>query len=144
LRLATLLCLFWCSTALADQPIINLRAYGVPAGFGSGPVEEGKRAVIDLFRQRFPHINPISTTGLLLPGGRQHDILPFMQIAGDIAPDVMSVNFRQSQTYTSMGLLYPLDDYVETLAGVTIPDGHLLDNEQYIAALKQGANWSLI
>ena len=121
-----------------------MRAFGVPTGFGSGPVEEGKRAVIELFRQRFPHINPISSTGLLLPGGRQHDILPFMQIAGDMAPDVMSVNFRQSQTYTSMGLLYPLDDYVETLAGVTIPDGHLLDNEQYIAELKQGANWSLI
>ena len=145
------LCLLGSSISLADSPepaddlpTINLRAYGVPSGFGSGPIEECKRAVMDMFRKRFPHVNPVSTTGLQLPGGRHHDMLPFMQIAGDIAPDVMSVNFRQSQTYISMGLLYPLDDYVEELAGVTIEDGHLLNNDDYIAELKKGANWARI
>ena len=145
------LCLVLCSPSLAGPPrpsaqgpIINLRAYGVPSGYGSGPIEEGKRAVIEMFRERFPDINPIGTTGLNLPGGRHHDILPFMQIAGDIAPDVMYVNFRQSQTYISMGLLYPLDEYIEKLAGVTIQDGHLLSNAQYLDRLKQGANWPLI
>lgn len=149
--LVPLLCLLGCSISLADSPepaddlpTINLRAHGVPSGFGSGPIEEGKRAVMDMFRKRFPHVNPVSTTGLQLPGGRHHDMLPFMQIAGDIAPDVMSVNFRQSQTYISMGLLYPLDDYVEELAGVTIEDGHLLNNDDYIAELKKGANWARI
>ena len=149
--LALFLFLLCCTSSLADAPkpandlpTINLRAYGVPSAYGSGPIEEGKRAVMDMFRKRFPDVNPISTTGLILPGGKHHDMVPFMQIAGDIAPDVVSVNFRQSQTYISMGLLYPLDEYVEELAGATIKDGHLLNNEEYLVRLKEGDNWSLI
>ena len=33
-------------------------------------------------------------------------------MAGGIAPDVMYVNFRISETYISQGFLYPLDDYI--------------------------------
>lgn len=34
---------------------------------------------------------------------------PLMAIAGGVAPDVMYVNFRQSDTYIQEGFLYPLD-----------------------------------
>ncbi len=43
------------------------------------------------------------------------DIVPLMQIAADIAPDVMYVNFRQSDTYIQQGFLYPLDKFVSKL-----------------------------
>jgi multiple sugar transport system permease protein len=34
---------------------------------------------------------------------------PLMAIAGGVAPDIMYVNFRQSDTYIQEGFLYPLD-----------------------------------
>ena len=102
---------------------LRLRASGVPTNFGVGPIEEGERQVVEAFRRRFPGIDPVPTTGLVLPGGRSQDMVPFMQIAGDIPPHVMNVNFRQSHTYISMKLLYPLDHYIEALAGVSLSDG---------------------
>jgi multiple sugar transport system permease protein len=37
------------------------------------------------------------------------DSKPLMAIAGGIAPDILYVNFRQSDTYIQQGFLYPLD-----------------------------------
>lgn len=132
------------STSDDDQPVIRLRAYGVPDDFAVGAAAEALRQIMSTFRQRYPWIEPVSTTGLTLPGGRTMDMVPFMQIAGDIAPDVMYVNFRQSDTYISMKLLYPLDQYVERVAGVTIPNGANLPLEAYLAALRRGPNWLTI
>ena len=126
----------------ADDAVITLRATGVPDGYGVGPIAEGERAIMDAFRELHPHINPISSTGMVLPGGSNTmDMVPFMQIAGDIAPDVLYVNFRQSQTYIGMGLLCELDRYIEQIAGVVIEDGHLLENDEYLARLKEGPGW---
>ncbi len=100
--------------------------------------------MVEAFRRRFPGIDPVPTTGLVLPGGRSQDMVPFMQIAGDIPPHVMNVNFRQSHTYISMKLLYPLDHYIEALAGVSLSDGSALPNEDYLTALKQGRGWPQI
>src|SRR5690606_9274345 len=126
------------------RPTIQLRASGVPAGFTIGPAGDGDRRVIDTFRKKYPYIEPIATTGLNLPGSKSMDMVPFMQIAGDIAPDVMYVNFRQSETYISMKLLYPLDKYVEEMAGVRIRDSSSLANDAYVAELKKGSGWSLM
>jgi len=37
------------------------------------------------------------------------DARPLMAIAGGVSPDVLYVNFRQSDTYIQQGFLYPLD-----------------------------------
>ncbi len=141
----SLLCTFTDASPQESQDtngMITLRATGVPSDFGIGPIQEGERAIMDNFREMHPDINPVSSTGLVLPGGSSTmDMVPFMQIAGDIAPDVLYVNFRQSQTYIGMGLLLPLDSYIEQIAGVTIEDGHLLDNETYLSHLKTGPGW---
>jgi multiple sugar transport system permease protein len=120
---------------------ITLRAYGVPFEFGVGVVAESERMVIDAFRAKYPWIDPVSTTGLELPGSRTMDMVPFMQIAGDIAPDAMYVNFRQSHTYIYMKLLYPLDQYVEQLANARIPMSSTLRNDEYVEQLKTGSNY---
>ncbi|MCC6679918.1 MAG: extracellular solute-binding protein [Phycisphaeraceae bacterium] len=86
----------------------------------------------------------MSTTGLSLGGDRTDQMMPFMQIAGGIAPDVLNVSFGQSQTYISMGLLYPLDEYVEKLAGVKIENGQRLSTKEYLAQLKLGPGWPII
>ena len=39
------------------------------------------------------------------------DSKPLMAIAGGIPPDILYVNFRQSDTYIQRGFLYPLDEY---------------------------------
>ncbi len=126
--------------------VLQLRAWGVPSDYESGPVAEGDRQVIEAFRAQYPLINPVSTTGIQLPGSdQQQDMVPLMQIAGGIAPDVVYVNFRQSQTYIDMGLLCPLDQYVNQMAGVELPDGgYHLNNADYLAALKRGAGWPQI
>src|SRR4051794_25817023 len=78
------------------QPI-KLRAWGLPGVFNVGPVAEAKGKIVDAFQEKYPWIEPVRATGLVMPGGtRSQDMVPFMQIAGDIAPDVMYVNFRQS------------------------------------------------
>ena len=43
------------------------------------------------------------------------DSKPLMAIAGGIPPDILYVNFRQSDTYIQGGFLYPLDDYFKEM-----------------------------
>jgi multiple sugar transport system permease protein len=135
----------WASESTGSGKVIHLRAYGVPDEFKLGPVAEADRAIIQQFRVKYPWIDPVSTTGLKIGSGdRAYEMLPLMQIAGDMAPDVMYVNFKQSQTYISMKLLYPLDDYVEQLAGVKLKDSSAMTREQYLAALRPGKGFDAI
>lgn len=48
------------------------------------------------------------TSGITIEGTSM-DSGPLMAIAGGVAPDIMYVNFRQSDTYIQEGFLYPLD-----------------------------------
>jgi len=139
------------SVALAGQPApagvdgqpITLRAWGVPNKFDIGIDKTIERIIVEEFCRRYPWIHPVSTEGLQLPG-KTMDMVPFMQIAGDIPPHVLYVNFRQSQTYIDMKLLYPLDKYVEQAAGVQLADGPTMSNEQYVQALSKGQGWAQI
>ncbi|MCC6422925.1 MAG: extracellular solute-binding protein, partial [Phycisphaerales bacterium] len=121
--------------------LIILRAGLLPARGDISPVAQADRQVIGLFKSRYPWIEPVSTAGLQMPGGRSTDMLPFMQIAGDIAPDLMSVNFRQSETYISMKLLYPLDQYIEAEAQVHLADSGALSTPEYRKQLATGKGW---
>jgi len=125
----------------SDDGKLVLRAWGVPAGTGSTVGEMSSLKVIDAFQQKYPDIVPISAGGLAIPG-RTQDIVPLMQIAGDIPPHVMYVNFRQSDTYIRNKFLYPLDKYIEhQTLGLDIPDGHLLSTEAYVERLKASAKY---
>jgi ABC-type sugar transport system permease subunit/ABC-type glycerol-3-phosphate transport system substrate-binding protein len=124
--------------AKPDGSSVRLRAWGTLTSVRNTPAD---RKILAAFRQRYPSIDPVSTTGLQLSGSRTEDMVPLMQIAGDIAPDVLHVNFRQSHTYIQMNLLYPLDDYVEQLAGVSLPGGWTLGPQEYAAALSGGPGW---
>jgi multiple sugar transport system permease protein len=71
-------------------------------------------------------------------------MVPMMQIAGDIAPDVLYVNFRISHSYITKKLLLPLDQYLEDMVGVSFHDSSTMSNEEYVAALKKGPHWDLV
>ena len=123
-----------------DDDRIELRAWGVPTGSGTSPADLAVLETLQAFGQEFPHIKPVSSEGLRIPG-RTFDITPLMQIAGDIAPDVMYVNFRQSDTYIRSKFLYPLDKYIERMIRAEIPDGHLLSNDAHLAKLKEAPDY---
>ena len=118
----------------APEPI-TLRAAGV---LTSEAHNMGGWAVREIHR-RFQQLNPgivlAPTTGLRIPG-RTSDIVPLMQIAGDIPPEVLEVDFRKSDTYVRNKFLYPLDSFVEKLAGAEIEAGHLLDLDTYLERLE--------
>ncbi len=121
------------------QPLV-LRAWGVPDNAGSDPGRLAQLEILAAFRKHFPNIYPISPTGLEIPG-RSMDIVPLMQIAGNIPQEVMYVNLRQSATYIANKFLYPLDKYVEKTAGVEIKDSYLMPFPEYLEALKKGKNY---
>ena len=91
--------------------------------------------MLQAFQRKFPRIKPVPIHGLNIPQ-REMDTAPLMQIAGDIAPDTLYVNFRQSDTYIRSKFLYPLDKYFESMLGKDIADGHLLSNDAYVEQLK--------
>ena len=121
---------------------IVLRASGVFENSGGDPARIADLQVLAEFQKKFPNVVPVSLTGLEIPG-KTMDIVPLMQIAGDIPPDVMYVNLRQSATYIANKFLYPLDQYVEKAVGAgEMKDGHLLPTSEYVERLKQAPNYA--
>ncbi|MCL2645462.1 MAG: extracellular solute-binding protein [Phycisphaerales bacterium] len=122
---------------LPDPPApLDLRtAVGVNEFAGYGPSFLTSLEIVETFQKLHPNIRPVSSSGLQIVGA-QNDMLPLMQIAGNIAPDVLGINFARSGTYITNRFLYPLDKYLENALGTDIHDGHLLSNEDYFAKLK--------
>ncbi|MCX7013314.1 MAG: extracellular solute-binding protein, partial [Candidatus Sumerlaeota bacterium] len=120
----------------AGAPIV-LRAWGVPEDVKADIDTLARQAIMAEFQRRFPHIKPVASTGLRIPG-RTMDVLPLMQIAGDIPGHVMYVNFRMSDTYIANKFLYPLDRCIENAIGLTggVAGGHLLKLDEYLSRLK--------
>ena len=125
---------------------VELRAWGAPGGLSDDVESLANLEVMEAFQHRYPRITPVPSTGLKIPGGgsRTMDMVPLMQIAGDIPPHVLYVVFRSSETYIQNKLLYPLDKYIEqdTLK-LNISNGPLLELNQYLAALKQSPHYQM-
>jgi ABC-type sugar transport system permease subunit len=121
-------------TSAETNAPIELRAWGVPDYTKTDVNTLAQLQILDAFQKRYPNIKPVTTAGLEIPG-RTLDMVPLMQIAGDIAPEVMYINFRKSDTYISNKFLYPLDKYIEHLAGTDIPGGQLLPLPEYLSRL---------
>ena len=98
-----------------QKETVTIRVFGLPDLNNPGIKSKIAKAILDAFHKQYPYIKVKSATGLQIEG-RGMDIVPLMQIAGDIAPDVLYVNFRQSDTYIQQEFLYPLDEYVKKLS----------------------------
>lgn len=140
---------------------IQLRCWGVPTPGSPNIQQIVEFATLRAFHDTYPDIRANSSTGLMLPGSGTMDMVPLMQIAGGIPEDAIYVNFRQSDTYIRMKLLYPLEAFVEALAftppdqlgpdglpaeieKIHVLDGHLMDAETYFKTLSQAPNWDQI
>ena len=131
---------------------VQLRAWGVPNIVSANPSSAMQLAVLNAFRTKYPWIQPVSAVGLRVFGSsRTQDMTALMQIAGNVAPDVLYVDFRRSHVYIHKKLLHPLDRYVEGMLGVSLPDGSALITEEYLERLENlsggdrpGSTWILI
>ena len=128
------------SASGAEGPPV-VRSWGVPSGEPQGVEGECSVRVAEAFRALHPEARLEPSGGLVLPGGRGMDTTPLMQIAGDVAPDAMYVNFRQSDTYVRNRFLMPLDAWLERedgLAPEATRKAHRLPNPEYLDLLRTG------
>ena len=126
--------------ASSQEKTIELKAWGVPDKTVADPVGEANIRIVKEFQKLHPNIELSPPTGLVMP--RSMDTVPLMQIAGDISPSVIYVNFRQSSTYINQKFLSALDKYLEKASGTDVRNGHLMDTEQYLTALRRGKSYA--
>ncbi len=99
--------------AAAGPEKIELKVNQLPNFSGQDIGSRAESAVVRAFLKKYPSITLIKGTGLMIQGGSNTmDMVPLMQIAGDISPTVLYVNYRLSDTYIQSGFLRPLDDFV--------------------------------
>jgi len=99
----------------APQKEVHLTVWYLPRPEDTGIGAKCMRAIIREFQRKYPYIRLSSPTGIQIPEMSAMDTGPLMAIAGGVSPDVIYVNFRQSDTYIKEGFLYPLDEWFEKL-----------------------------
>ena len=117
--LAVLLCPLQKALAQADAKAgekkkdkLLLKLWRLPDPRSTQPPTLAELEVVKTFRENNPTIDLTSFTGISIEGtGMDSQVL--MAIAGGQSPDIMNVNFRQSESYIGQGFLYPLDEYLE-------------------------------
>lgn len=84
---------------------------GLPPPNATDPRSLARRAVFDEFHRMHPEVRVVNAGGLELPGEKAESNF-LMSMAGDTAPDVFYVNFRQYYNYIDQGFCRPLDDLI--------------------------------
>jgi ABC-type sugar transport system permease subunit/ABC-type glycerol-3-phosphate transport system substrate-binding protein len=103
------------SLGQAQETQIRMMAgggYGIPPKEATATTTQVRRAVFEEFHRRNPDIRVVNAGGLSLADGNQADNLFLMSMAGDKAPDLFYVNFRQYYTFLEQGFARPLDDLI--------------------------------
>lgn len=105
-----------CATLGVSQEIqIRMMAgggYGIPPKEATATTTQVRRAVFEEFHRQNPNIRVVNAGGLTLADGNQADNMFLMSMAGDSAPDLFYVNFRQYYTFLDQGFARPLDDLI--------------------------------
>ena len=123
----------------ADEPI-TMRAWGVAHDYDVVQSE-----ILSQFQRKFPHITPVRPGGLNFGGNEYNimmEVLPLMQIASGMQPDVMQVWLGNSETYVRQRFFYPLDMHLERMLGLDVEDGHVLEMDAYLQRLKESPLYS--
>lgn len=100
--------------AQAEEPTtIRMMAatLGLPPPSATDPRSLARRAVFEEFHRQNPDIQVVNAGGLELAGEKAESNF-LMSMAGDTAPDVFYVNFRNYYNFIDQGFCRPLDDLV--------------------------------
>ncbi len=101
------------ATGQAYAKKISLRVQYLPTRDQAvTPDQKAILAIADAYRAKHPNVELLPFEGLVVEGVGAMDSGPLMAMAGGVAPDVLYVNFRQSETFISQSFLTPLDKYV--------------------------------
>jgi ABC-type glycerol-3-phosphate transport system substrate-binding protein len=114
-RAASVCLLLAASAAVAGTGAVSLSVWYLPRPEDTSIQARSMREIVRAFEARHPNIRLYSPTGLVIPEMSAMDTQPLMAIAGGVSPDVIYVNFRQSDTYIREGFLYPLDRWMTGL-----------------------------
>ncbi|MEQ1936133.1 MAG: sugar ABC transporter substrate-binding protein, partial [Fimbriimonadaceae bacterium] len=107
-----LLCLVPVLGVTQEQVLLRMMAgpaQGLPPKEATDPRSIARRAVFEEFQRKNPDVRVINAGGLELTGDRGESGF-LMSMAGDTAPDVFYVNFRQYYNYIDQGFCRPIDD----------------------------------
>ncbi|MCD8480646.1 MAG: extracellular solute-binding protein [Candidatus Cloacimonetes bacterium] len=113
-RLILVLCLLFSLNAgylsASAKPIV-IKVFELPDPRHTDAYSKANLAVVAAFREKYPEIELQAFSGIKIEG-MDLDSGPLLAIAGGVAPDILYVNFRQSDTYIQNNLLYPLDEFI--------------------------------
>ncbi|MBN1970899.1 MAG: extracellular solute-binding protein [Candidatus Delongbacteria bacterium] len=99
--------------SLTNEKII-LKVFELPDSRKTDPYSKAELAVVEAFKNEHPNIELKAFSGIDMEGIGM-DTGPLLAIAGGVAPDILYVNFRQSDTYIRNNFLYPLDEFVSEM-----------------------------
>lgn len=97
--------------AVISVQAVVLKVFELPDPRATDAASKANAAVVQAFKKRYPHIELRAFSGIKIEG-MDLDAGPLMAIAGGVAPDILYVNFRQSDTYIQNNFLYPLDEFI--------------------------------
>ncbi len=111
-RLVMVLCLFqiFLSVLFCEEKVI-LKVFELPDPQKTDAYTKANSNVVKAFREKYPYIELRAFSGIKIEN-MDLDSGPLMAIAGGVAPDIIYVNFRQSDTYIQNNFLYPLDEFI--------------------------------
>lgn len=101
-----LACTLW-----AESDKVILKIFELPDPRKTDAYTKANLAVIDAFLAKHPDIELRAYSGIQIEN-MDMDAGPLMAIAGGVSPDIIYVNFRQSDTYIQNHFLYPLDEFL--------------------------------
>ena len=110
-RFLLAIALLWLLTAPCRAERLTLKVWNLPLKESRDIGNRARWAIVERFMELHPDLKVEGFRGLEAPG-LQMEVGPLLAIAGGVAPDVLYVNFRISDSYIQQKFLYPLDDYV--------------------------------
>ncbi len=90
---------------------IKLRISGLPNSSAMDSAGIARQRMLDRFLTLNPDIEVEPAEGISIET-LASEVTTIMMIAGDIAPDVLNMNFRSMDTFVRQGMVAPLDEFV--------------------------------
>ncbi len=88
-------------------------AFGIPQKEATDSRSIARRAVFEEFQKQNPGIHVVNYGGLNLDAGDDAESAFLMSMAGDTAPDIFYIAFREYYDYVAQGFCRPLDDLID-------------------------------
>lgn len=98
----------------ANSDKVILKVFELPDPKKTEAYDRANLAVVEAFKKKYPEIELRSFSGIKIEG-MDLDSGPLMAIAGGVSPDIIYVNFRQSDTYIQNNFLHPMDEFIERM-----------------------------